>query len=422
MNHQLKTAREIWLERTVIWPTVVLTLLGVVLTSCINFVGGAATSDPRQMQSGLGPGARRLIELAYKDIDPARLTDYHTHIVGLGTGQTGAFANREMQSLLHPVKFVKFSVYKSACGITDMSRADQQYMDRLRLLARNAPSPSVYHILAFDKHHNEDGSVNDALTEFHVPNRYMYDLVEKDPDLFRPVISVHPYRKDALVELETWAKRGVRFVKWLPNAMGIDPSSPRCDPFYRMMKQYNMTLISHTGEEQAVDAELHQRLGNPLLLRRPLNMGVRVVAAHCAGLGTNVDLDDPQKKKISNFKLFMRLMDDKRYQGLFFGEISSLNFANRTGEPLLTLLARPDLHSRLRNGSDYPLPAINVVIQTKSLVRQGYITEEERVHLNEIYKYNPLLFDFVVKRTIKLPGTNKSFSPAVFMSDPETGL
>jgi hypothetical protein len=36
--------------------------------------------------------------------------------------------------------------------------------------------------------------------------------------------SIHPYRKDALEELATWGKLGVRVVKWLPPAMGIDPS------------------------------------------------------------------------------------------------------------------------------------------------------------------------------------------------------
>jgi len=62
--------------------------------------------------------------------------------------------------------------------------------------------------------------------------------------------------------------------------------------------------------------------------------------------------------------------------------------------PFATLLKRQDLHSRLVNGSDYPLPAINSLIWTRSLVRSGFITAEERQSLNEIYDYNPLLFDF----------------------------
>ena len=35
----------------------------------------------------------------------------------------------------------------------------------------------------------------------------MFKFYEKYPDLFVPVISVHPYRKDAVQELEKWAKK-----------------------------------------------------------------------------------------------------------------------------------------------------------------------------------------------------------------------
>ena len=70
--------------------------------------------------------------------------------------------------------------------------------------------------------------------------------------MFAPTISVHPYRPDALQELEKWAKRGARFVKWLPNAQGMNAADERCDDYYRLMKQYGMTLLTHAGEEQAV--------------------------------------------------------------------------------------------------------------------------------------------------------------------------
>jgi uncharacterized protein len=76
-----------------------------------------------------------------------------------------------------------------------------------------------------------------------------------------------------------------------------------------------------------------------------------------------------------------------------------------------------DLHERLVNGSDYPLPAVNALIRTSTLRKQGYITAEERACLNETYDYNPLLFDFVLKRTIKLPGTEKRLPPSIFMKN-----
>jgi mannonate dehydratase len=95
---------------------------------------------------------------------------------------------------------------------------------------------------------------------------------------------------------------------------------------------------------------------------------------------------------------------------------------NRAGKPLKTILAREDLHDRLVNGSDYPLPAVNVLIRTGTLMKQGYITAVERDQLNEIYDYNPLLFDFVLKRSLKSPGTEKRLPAAVFMVNSALGV
>jgi hypothetical protein len=74
------------------------------------------------------------------------------------------------------------------------------------------------------------------------------------------------------------------------------------------------------------------------------------------------------------------------------------------------------------NGSDYPLPAINSLIRTGAMVKQGYITAEERAHLNEIYDYNPLQFDFVLKRAIRIPGTDQRFPASIFMSNSSLGI
>jgi uncharacterized protein len=184
------------------------------------------------------------------------------------------------------------------------------------------------------------------------------------------------------------------------------------------MKQHNMILITHTGEEQAVEAGEYQRFCNPLNLRRPLSFGIRVIAAHCASLGTCIDYEYPQKKKVACFDLFIRLMDEKQYEGLLFGEISSILQFNRIPSPIVNILKRQDLHHRLINGSDYPIPAINILLRTKDLVKYGLITSEERKKINEIYRYNPLLFDYVLKRTVKLPNSKKKLNASIFISNP----
>jgi uncharacterized protein len=388
----------------------------------IHAIGGAFSQRPEDLDRKLGSKSSDLVKRAFDDIDPQRLVDHHVHVAGLGVDGTNAFVNRKMRTWRHPFHRLKFKVYMSSAGVVDEERADAQLVERLASLVSSIHNHGKHRLLAFDKNYRKDGTVNLDKTEFYVPNEYVFALAERYPDLFVPNISVNPYRPDAISELEKWARRGARIVKWLPNAMGIDPSDPQCDPFYQKMKELGLILLSHGGEEKAVEAQEDQKLGNPLLLRRALDHGVRVIVAHCAGLGSNEDLDSKDRKMVDNFELFLRLMDDKKYEGLLFGEISAMTQFNRIGKPLHTILRREDLHERLVNGSDYPLPAVNVLIRTRPLVKQGYITPPEGKCLREIYDYNPLLFDFVLKRTLKLPGTSKTLPASIFMMNSALGV
>jgi len=387
----------------------------------IHSIGGAFTKQPEDLNSSLSVKAADLIKRAFDDIDSSKLVDHHVHIAGLGVGGTNAFVNSKMLTWRHPFHRLKLKVYMSSAGVADEEKADPQAVARLTRLVASIKDHGKHRLLGFDKHYRSDGSVNLEKTEFYVPNEYVFELAERHPELFVPNISVNPYRPDAIAELEKWARRGARVVKWLPNAMGIDPSDPKCDPFYEKMKELDLILLSHGGEEKAVEAEEDQKLGNPLLLRRALDHGVKVIVAHCAGLGTNEDLDSKDRKVVDNFDLFLRLMDEKRYEGLVFGELSAMTQFNRSGK-LRTMLAREDLHERIVNGSDYPLPAVNLLIRTRPLVKQGYINADEAASLKEIYDYNPLLFDFVLKRTLRLPGTSRGFPASVFMTNPSLSV
>lgn len=66
-------------------------------------------------------------------------------------------------------------------------------------------------------------------------------------------------------------------------------------------------------------------------------------------------------------------------------------------------------------GSDYPLPAMAVVVHTSKLRSMGYITKTEEKLLDEIYHYNPLLFDIVTKRVVRSPTTGKKYLTSAFI-------
>ena len=364
------------------------------------------------------PAAQALINRAFADLDPAwPVIDVHVHALGLGQDGDGTSVNPEKLSAMHPFKRLETGLYLKATGVTDMASFDHDYLEILVARARAFPRPLKLYLLALDRAYQADGSPDPARTEFYVPNDYVFAAAGKHPDLIVPVVSIHPARKDALQELEACAAKGARLLKWLPNAQNIDPADPRYDAFYRRLRELGVGLLTHAGEEKAVAVKDAQALGNPLRLRRPLDLGVTVIVAHCASLGRNADLDHPGQTA-ANFDLFLRLMDEPKYRGQLFGDLSAITQINRLPTPLQTLLARPDLDGRLLNGSDYPLPGINLVIWTRRLVAMKLITPGERRALNEIWQRNPLLFDFVLKRTLKDPKTGRRWPGSLFQRGP----
>lgn len=153
-----------------------------------------------------------------------------------------------------------------------------------------------------------------------------------------------------------------------------------------------------------------QSYGNPLRMRRALDSGVRVVLAHCASDGYDEDLDNGNKR-VKSVELFARLMDTPDYKTLVFGEISALTLINHAWA-IPYLLSRDDWQHRLLNGSDYPLPGIFPLINTEQLARNGLLEPEHVQFLQQLKNYNPLMFDFAVKRLIRYEG--KRFSTSTF--------
>jgi len=197
----------------------------------------------------LSEEAQVLLDNAYVGIPNSEVWDYHVYMLGIGTEDTGCWVNPMVRSWMHPADHLQYDIFINSSGIRDLERADQQYQERIITLVRNFPKTPKMCILALDKCYNPDGNVNEANTKFYVPNEYVVGLSKTYPELFIPCISVHPYRPDALEELEKWAKEGVKMLKWMPSVMGIDASHSKCDAFYDKMKTYGMVLLTHTGKE-----------------------------------------------------------------------------------------------------------------------------------------------------------------------------
>jgi len=347
-----------------------------------------------------------LVKAAWQGIDPAQVWDAHAHLVGTGDAGSGVVVNPEMESLLSPAQYARRLFFLNAgCAHEAPGSVDRAYVERMHNLVDGLRPGAKLLLLAFDRAHDERGEARWERTGFYVPDAYARDTARASPRYFEWAASVHPYRADCVAALERAKREGARAVKWLPAAMGMDPASPQCDRFYAALSRLKLPLITHAGLERAVLGTDEQNFGNPLKLRRALDAGVRVVVAHCASMGQDRDLDQGAHGPfVDSFELFARLMDEPRYAPLLYGDIAALTQVNRAGATLARVLEREDWHARLLNGSDYPLPGLMPIYSVEFIVSLGLLEPAAARVLSEIRQHNPLLFDFVLKRSLRSGG------------------
>ena len=354
-----------------------------------------------------------IVARALDGIEPGKVIDAHVHLLGAGGGPNGAWVGDQMLRWSNPLQYARFRFFLNASCVRFTEGASGAFLDRLLACHRAALPGSRLLLLAFDQVYDTRGRARPETTAFYVSNAYTRKVAARHPDELAWAASVHPYRADAVEALDAAVAGGALAVKWLPNAMGIDPASPRCDPFYEALARHRIPLLTHGGGERAVRGVGDDELGNPLRVRRALDHGVRVIVAHCASFGTGVDLDaGPDGPDVLNVDLFARLMDDPRYEDLLTGDISALTQSNRTAVALGKVLERTEWHDRLLNGSDYPLPGVPALFDLGDMVDLGFLPADAVAVLEAIQDHNPLLFDFVLKRTVSRHGVR--FATGVF--------
>ena len=352
-----------------------------------------------------------LLREAWSGLDPQRVWDGHVHLFA---SADAAHADDSPWPHWLAAAQARF-IANAACtdpGADDFAAA---YVAGLIELLTAMPAGYKAVLLAMDRNHDPSGKPRPELTHFSVANSLCMDAARRAPERLEWAASIHPYRHDAVEELARVTALGARAIKWIPAAQAIDPGDARCDDFFAALAASGLPLITHTGAERATPGD--DGLGNPLRLRRALDHGVRVVAAHCASMGASRDLDaGGDGPLVSNFSLFERLMDEPRYQHLLFGDLAAIPQTARTGAALERIILRgatgEDWSGRLLHGSDYPLPGLMPLYSPRLLAEQGLIDTTAVEPLAAIRRHNPLLFDFVVKRHLRVAG--RRLADAIF--------
>ena len=388
---------------------------------CMGGVALSAKAFSFQLDQGaslMNPCARplpdnlrehELVKAAFAGLKPENIWDVHAHLLGTGDSASGCWINPKMRSVLYPGQYLQKKFFlNAACVDEARQRVDANFVARLKQLIGEFPAGAGVMLFAFDHTYTEDGNRDLAGTAFHVPNHYVADVARNHAGRFGFVASVHPYRRDAIEELDRVIADGAVAIKWLPSSMGIDPGSGQCDRFYAALARHRLPLVTHAGQERAVKGAHQQHFGNPLRLRRALDHGVRVVVAHCASMGAERDLDRGRNGPFLDcFDLFTRLMAEPRYEQNLFADISAVPQTNRA-KYLQTIVARHEWHPRLMNGSDYPLPGVMPLFSVDGLVARGWLKASEAAVIKSLRDYNPLMFDFVLKRSLRVGGAKLS--------------
>jgi hypothetical protein len=302
--------------------------------------------------------------------------DMHVHIVGKGAGGTGCWL-RVSGWHLPLAAFMTRHIGLSRKAFS--GDFDRLYMERLLELIRSSSLEAAV-ILAHDEVYDEHGQKM-KFGSFYVPNDYVLRLAEEHPE-FLAAVSIHPARPDALEELDRCLERGAAMMKCLPNCHNIDCTNPRYTKFWERMAEAGLPLLAHTGGEHTVPV-IRKQFSDPRTLRRPLEIGVTVVAAHCA---TKSGLTDPEY-----FHVFAEMLE--KFPNLY-GDTSAFNVPIR-GRHIRKCLKEPVL-SRILHGSDFPVPVFGHWAWLQRFVGWKDFRQCERLN-------NVLEKDYQLKRAMGFP-------------------
>jgi predicted TIM-barrel fold metal-dependent hydrolase len=299
--------------------------------------------------------------------------DCHIHLVGNGWKGSGCWLklsgwHRMMGGLMAKMVGLPISFLHEDF--------DEIYVTRIVEMLRTSSLDHAL-LLAQDEVYNEDGSKR-PFGSFHVPNEYLFSICEEYPE-FIPAVSIHPARRDALDELDCCLERGARALKLLPNCLDVHCSLPRFDSFWEKMAAAGLPLLAHTGGEMTVPVAnpLYQ---DPEFLRRPLEIGVKVIAAHAASGSALVDRDyfDHLLKMMAEFPQL-------------YADTSALNTPFRSA--VFRRILACGLPDRFVHGSDYPVPVGAWYTRARGLIDGKTRATAARIG-------NPLERDFFLKQAI----------------------
>jgi hypothetical protein len=277
-----------------------------------------------------------------------------------------------------------------------------------RILAASEEIEGVV-LLGLDAVYNpKSGELDEKRTDLWVSNKFLSKKVKelnerldkesghkKRAKIFFYGAAVSPNRKDWEEELDHVLKDpDAVLIKLIPSTQHITLMDINHTRFYEALAKNNMPLLCHVGPEYSFPEGIREkRRDNFRYLRRPLECGVTVIAAHCATpVFPIIDKNE--------IKEFHALMKDANSGGRIqlFGDTSALCLSTRI--PVIQEILDTLPSQWLVHGSDFPIPI-------DGWAHLPYVTAdvdvEEYIRIQKTK--NPLDKDVRIKRACGFPDT-----------------
>jgi predicted TIM-barrel fold metal-dependent hydrolase len=293
--------------------------------------------------------------------DVLKIIDEHAHIAGRG--------DIYKQDLFWSKLFengIGFQALKILKGWSFKKVGDELMVNTLLKQANEANHVDYVTVLAFDNVYDLNGKgwgpfdtdENQIRSTLYVSNSFVANLCQNNPKILLG-ISVHPYRNDALDELEKYKEKAV-LCKLMPSAHWIDLDNPnansKLDKFYLKLAEIKLPLLLHSGVETSIPSsdkdKKYNKYDNPFYIERALDLGVTVILAHCGCSYFDILEDNFVSEAL---KLFEKQRTIKPNWKLY-ADISALFSPFRRRDILDTIFQKVPA-SKLIYGSDFPNPA-----------------------------------------------------------------
>ncbi len=290
-----------------------------------------------------------------------KIIDEHVHVAGRGDiYQQDLFWSKLFEN------GIGFQALKILKGWSFKKVGDELMVNTLLKQANEASHVDHVTVLAFDNVYDVNGRCwghpdapeDQVKSTLYVSNRFVAGLCQNNPKILLGV-SVHPFRNDAMEELEKYKDKAV-LCKLMPSAHWVDFDNPsareKLKKYYLKLAEIKLPLLLHTGVETSIPSsdkeKRYDKYNNPRFIERALDLGVTVILSHCGCSYFDLLEDNFVSEAL---KLFEKQQTIKPEWKLY-ADISALFSPFRRRKILNTIFQKVPA-SRLIYGSDFPNPA-----------------------------------------------------------------